>query len=54
MGSHTYYLVEGTWTRDDFEEGTDAPTVEVGSAEFLELIAQDPSWPTRPRWASAW
>ena len=43
VGSHTYYFVDDTWTRDDFEEGNDAPEVEVGSAEFLELIAQDPS-----------
>ena len=42
LGSHTFYLVDGAWTRDDFEEGTDAPEVEVGSAEFLALIAQDP------------
>jgi Ca-activated chloride channel family protein len=42
VGSHTYYLVDGTWTRDDFEEGTDAPTVEVGSSEFLALIAAEP------------
>lgn len=43
VGSHTYYFVDGTWTRDDYEADTDAPTVEVGGAEFLELIAQDPS-----------
>jgi Ca-activated chloride channel family protein len=42
VGSHTYYLLDDTWTRDDFETGTDAPEVEVGSAEFLELIAQAP------------
>jgi len=42
VGSHTYYLVEGAWTRDDFDPDADAPEVEVGSAEFLELIAEDP------------
>ena len=43
VGSHTYYFVDGTWTRDDYEDGTDAPTIEVGSDEFLELITEDPS-----------
>jgi Ca-activated chloride channel family protein len=43
VGAHTYYFVDGTWTRDDYEAETDAPEVEVGSAEFLELIAEDPS-----------
>ncbi len=42
VGSHTYYHVDGTWTRDDYEADTDAPEVEVGSAEFLELIADAP------------
>ena len=52
VGSHTFYFVDDTWTRDDFEEGTETPEVEVGSAEFLELIANDSSWPMRPRSAS--
>jgi Ca-activated chloride channel family protein len=43
VGSHTYYLVDETWVRDDFEEGAEAPEVEVGSSVFLELIADDPS-----------
>ena len=43
VGAHTYYLVDGTWTRDDYEADTEAPDIEVGSAEFLELIAEDPS-----------
>ncbi len=43
VGSHSYYFVDDTWTRDDYEEGTDAPVIEVGSDEFLELIARDPS-----------
>ena len=42
LGSHTYYFVDETWTRDDFEVDTDAPEVEVGSPEFLELIAEAP------------
>ena len=42
VGAHTYYFVEDTWTRDDYEAGTDAPEVEVGSARFLELIAAQP------------
>jgi Ca-activated chloride channel family protein len=42
VGSHTYYFVDDMWTRDDYEEGTDVPEVEVGSAEFLELIAEQP------------
>ncbi len=43
VGSHSYYFVDDTWTRDDYEAGTDAPVVEVGSDEFLELIARGPS-----------
>ncbi len=31
-----------TWTRDDYEPGTEAPEVAVGSAEFLALIAEAP------------
>ena len=42
LGAHSYYLVEGTWTRDDYEPGTDAPEVEVGSDAFTALIADDP------------
>jgi Ca-activated chloride channel family protein len=42
VGAHAYYLVDGAWTRDDFEPGTDAPEVEVGSAEFLELVTEAP------------
>jgi Ca-activated chloride channel family protein len=42
LGSHTFYLVDGTWTRDDFEPDTDAPGVEVGTPEFLELISAAP------------
>jgi Ca-activated chloride channel family protein len=44
VGSHTYYLVEGTWTRDDYDPDVRAPEVEVGSAEFLELIAAMPEF----------
>lgn len=42
VGSHTYYLLDDTWTRDDYEADTEAPEVEVGSAAFLELIAEVP------------
>ncbi len=42
LGAHTYYDVDGTWTRDDFEPGTEAPEVAVGSPEFLALIATAP------------
>ena len=42
MGAHTFYLVDGTWTRDDYEPGTEAPEVEVGSAEFRTLVAGSP------------
>ena len=42
LGAHTFYLVDDTWTRDDFEPDTETPEVEVGSAEFLALIAEVP------------
>ncbi len=42
LGAHTYYLVDETWTRDDFEPDSDAPEVMVGSPEFLELISEAP------------
>jgi len=42
LGAHTWYLVDDTWTRDDFEPGTAAPEIEVGSAEFVELVAAAP------------
>jgi Ca-activated chloride channel family protein len=42
VGAHTYYLVDGTWTRDGYEEGTDAPEVLVGTDAFLALIEADP------------
>jgi Ca-activated chloride channel family protein len=42
VGAHTFYLVDETWTRDDFEPGTEAPEVAVGSDEFLTLIAEAP------------
>ncbi len=42
LGAHTFYFVDETWTRNDFETGADAPEVEVGSAEFLALIAEMP------------
>jgi Ca-activated chloride channel homolog len=42
LGAHTFYYVDDTWTRDDFEVDARAPEVEVGSDEFLELIAAAP------------
>jgi Ca-activated chloride channel family protein len=42
LGAHTFYLVDKTWTRDDYELDDEAPEVEVGSAEFIELIAEAP------------
>jgi Ca-activated chloride channel family protein len=42
LGTHAFYLVEGAWTRDDFEAGTDAPEIEVGTPAFLDLVAEDP------------
>ncbi len=43
VGAHTYYLVDDTWVREGFEESDMAHEVEVGSDEFLELIAEEPS-----------
>jgi Ca-activated chloride channel homolog len=42
LGAHTFYYVDDTWTRDDFVADAAAPQVEVGSDEFLELIAEAP------------
>ena len=42
VGAHTYYLLDGTWGRDGYEPGTDAPEVLVGSAEFALLIEASP------------
>ena len=42
VGAHTYYLVDDTWTRDGFDREAEAPEVEVGSAEFLELLKEAP------------
>jgi Ca-activated chloride channel family protein len=46
LGAHTYYRVDGTWTREGYEPGTDAPEVLVGSEAFLALIAADPALAT--------
>ena len=53
VGAHTFYLVDGTWMRDDYEPGTEAPEVVVGSAEFPALLADAPESPRRLRSASA-
>ena len=42
LGAHSFYLVDGTWYRDDYEEGAPAPEVVVGSAAFTELIEAVP------------
>jgi Ca-activated chloride channel family protein len=42
VGAHSYYLVDGTWTRDDYEPGTKAPEVLVGSEAFANLLAAAP------------
>jgi Ca-activated chloride channel family protein len=42
VGSHAFYLVDGTWTRDDFQAGTEAPEVKVGSADFQALLGEAP------------
>ena len=42
LGTHAFYQVEGAWTREDYETGTEAPEVEVGSPAFLALIGQSP------------
>jgi Ca-activated chloride channel family protein len=43
IGAHTFYEVDDVWLRQGYEADTDAPEVEVGSDEFLDLIARDPS-----------
>jgi Ca-activated chloride channel homolog len=42
IGAHSYYLVDGTWIREGFEPGADAPEVAVGSDAFRALIEVDP------------
>jgi Ca-activated chloride channel family protein len=42
LGTHAFYLIEGVWTRDDFEAGSEAPEIEVGSPAFLDLVVEDP------------
>jgi Ca-activated chloride channel family protein len=42
LGAHSFYLVDGTWYRDDHVDGTDAPEVVVGSPEFTALIEAAP------------
>ena len=42
LGAHSYFLLEGAWTREGYEPGTDAPEVLVGSDEFTALIATSP------------
>ena len=42
LGTHAFYQVDGAWTREDYETGTEAPEVEVGSPAFLALIGESP------------
>ena len=42
IGAHTYYLLDGTWTRDGYDPEIEAIEVLVGSAEFSELIGDSP------------
>ena len=42
LGAHSFYLVDGTWYRDDHVDGTKAPEVVVGSPEFTALIEAAP------------
>ena len=42
VGAHTWYLVDGTWVRDGYEPGTEAPEIVVGSDAFAALIARAP------------
>ncbi len=42
IGTHAFYLVDGTWTRDDHEADSAAPEVTVGSPEFRALVQADP------------
>jgi Ca-activated chloride channel family protein len=46
IGAHTYYRVDGTWTREGYEQDTPAPEVLVGSDAFLALIAASPDLAT--------
>jgi Ca-activated chloride channel family protein len=43
IGAHTFYEVDDAWTRAGYESDTEAPEVQVGSSEFLALIARDPT-----------
>ncbi len=42
IGVHTYYRVDGTWTREGYAKDTPAPEVLVGSDAFLALISAAP------------
>ena len=42
LGAHSFYLVDGSWVRDDHEAGTKAPEVVVGSPAFTALLAEAP------------
>lgn len=46
LGAHTYYRVDGTWTREGYKPETAAPEVLVGSEAFLALIAAGPELAT--------
>ena len=42
IGTHSYILVDGVWTRDGYEATLEAPEVLVGTADFAELVEFDP------------
>ena len=42
LGAHSFYLVDGTWYRDVYEDGIAAPEVLVGSAGFADLLKAMP------------
>ena len=46
VGAHTFYRIDGTWTREGYEKDTPAPEVVVGSRAFLDLIAAAPDLAT--------
>ncbi|MDA0353181.1 MAG: VWA domain-containing protein [Chloroflexi bacterium] len=42
LGAHSYYLVDGVWTRDGYLAATDISPIVVGSAAFASLVEAAP------------
>ena len=42
LGAHSYYFVDGVWTRDGYTPDLDVRPVAIGSAEFAELVEAAP------------